>query len=1099
MNLRWNILTFILLTSLMAAPAVAQTNRALNLDGVDEWVKINSVCEHQFTGNNFTIECWGYLDSDEDYARFIAINTEDGGNKYLLSYQDNNGFTVYNPGGGGHMASNIHTKETWMHMAVTFSGSTAKFYLNGELISEMTGGHSPALYPGNQLSLGQEFDGSSTSDFLKGRIDEVRIWNTVRTQYQIQRTMDVEIPADTEGLVAYYNMDGTSSFTLLDHTSNGYDGFIYNRPSRIGSTTLKSYKPYFTGTTYYISDKEDLYWASHCVDAWGGSFYHTAHIACDASDFQSGGLFYHEGQGWLPIGSVSHPFTGMYNGNNKTVSGLVINPANDYSGYFGYTNGASIQNLGLLDLDINSSFNYSGALAGAIINTGIDECFVASDNSDIAAISNIGGLLGYANGSTIRNSYTTAAVSGDSNVGGICGNNRQSNFENCYAAGPVSCGSETTNGFIAYHSESGIYTNNFFDTQTTGQSSGIGATAKTTAQMQNVRTFIDTGSTGLTTAWDMKGKHLDDSGTADYWDMDQAGTVNNGYPILSRQTGADNLPFIPVFSGQGTAYAPFLIESLNDLQALSEDDLYWGSCFKQTANIDASATASWNENAGFKPIGNALRPFTGVYYGNEKIIEGLTINRPTESCVGFFGYLSGTAKVDYLWLKDVNITGDTKVGGLVGHFNPTSITYLKYLAVNGTVSANDEAGMVVGNFSLNHTPVSLSHIEHSYAQGAVTRRTGSSGTNFGGFAGAVNGAKIKDSYSTAAVCESEGVSWSGGDKGFVGADTGGTYTNLFFDTGSSGQSSDAAATGKTSIEMKDKNSFLDNGIGWFFIGRTTSVERWIWGINPFQNNGYPFMIWQPFQDIGSYSKVNTATNDLYYSVTMNGEITYVGSSPIVSHGFCWHTEYPPTLAHNSTTVNATPALGEFSADITGLSPSTKYYYRTYIITEADTIYSTAGSNFTTQIAPPFTGSGTAADPLQIGSLSDLQTLRSSPLYWDDYFILTADIDAANGSYNLGTHATRFTGSFDGNGHTISNLQNGIPSSSNVAFFPYTQGAVIKNLNLVNANITGYTMIAPLIAYCHSTVVKTAAAQVVGSTDQTMVIPPSALTLRVSSP
>ena len=70
-------------------------------------------------------------------------------------------------------------------------------------------------------------------------------------------------------------------------------------------------------------------------------------------------------------------------------------------------------------------------------------------------------------------------------------------------------------------------------------------------------------------------------------------------------------------------------------------------------------------------------------------------------------------------------------------------------------------------------------------------------------------------------------------------------------------------------------------------------------------------------------------------------------------------------------------------------------------------------------------------------------------------ILGADIDLANMDWTpIGKSGTSFNGTFDGNGHTISNLKINLPTSRNVGFFGTTSNGEIKNLTIKNAQVTG---------------------------------------------
>ena len=114
--------------------------------------------------------------------------------------------------------------------------------------------------------------------------------------------------------------------------------------------------------------------------------------------------------------------------------------------------------------------------------------------------------------------------------------------------------------------------------------------------------------------------------------IDGLGTVNNGYPFLSSQI----LTEAP--SGSGTFGAPYQIASLENLYWLMQNSSGWDKYFIQTADIAAKSTAYINFGKGFQQIGvNSDARFYGSYDGKDHTIDGLTINRPTESNIGLFG------------------------------------------------------------------------------------------------------------------------------------------------------------------------------------------------------------------------------------------------------------------------------------------------------------------------------------------------------------------------------------------------------------------------------------------------------------------------------
>jgi hypothetical protein len=116
------------------------------------------------------------------------------------------------------------------------------------------------------------------------------------------------------------------------------------------------------------------------------------------------------------------------------------------------------------------------------------------------------------------------------------------------------------------------------------------------------------------------------------------------------------------------------------------------------------------------------------------------------------------------------------------------------------------------------------------------------------------------------------------------------------------------------------------------------------------------------------------------------------------------------------------------------------------------------------------GSGTAGDPYKIGSAADLLTLAADANDYDANFILTADINlAASGPFttaviapdtnntNYSFEGTAFSGVFDGNGYTISNLIIDTDGAGNdyLGLFGYVgPGGEIKNLSLEDVSISG---------------------------------------------
>ena len=129
---------------------------------------------------------------------------------------------------------------------------------------------------------------------------------------------------------------------------------------------------------------------------------------------------------WTPIGmDKTKAYTGNFDGNGHTISGLYINSTAANTGMFGRIgSSAVVKNLTLADSVIRSTKNYTGAITGYIDDAAsVTNCHT-KNSVQVSAAVYTGGITGYQDDtSTLTRCSNAAEVTGANNVGGISGYN----------------------------------------------------------------------------------------------------------------------------------------------------------------------------------------------------------------------------------------------------------------------------------------------------------------------------------------------------------------------------------------------------------------------------------------------------------------------------------------------------------------------------------------------------------------------------------------------------------------------------------------------------------------------------------------------------
>jgi len=207
--------------------AWAQSNNALHFDGTNDYVSCANTNPTQFT-----VEAWVYptaLGKDQAIISALYVPSNKGmelhignDNKPIITISSN--FTFIDVKGSTALTAN-----TWTHLAATYNGTTVKLYING--IEANSVAASNYKYISGDVHLGKRYMDANYN--YTGRIDEVRIWSTARTQNEIAAAMNTSLTGAEANLLDYFNFNqgtaggtNTGITTLTDATIGANHGTL---------------------------------------------------------------------------------------------------------------------------------------------------------------------------------------------------------------------------------------------------------------------------------------------------------------------------------------------------------------------------------------------------------------------------------------------------------------------------------------------------------------------------------------------------------------------------------------------------------------------------------------------------------------------------------------------------------------------------------------------------------------------------------------------------------------------------------------------------------------------------------------------------------
>ena len=268
-------LACVFLMTFITIQAHTQTSNCLTFDGTDDYVSIPHNAALNFP--NFTFEAWINLSSTS--GGLTILSKGDGTDGSTTNYIFNVGAGSSNArlglfaGGSWYSVNTSLTTGKWYHAAVTVSGTTVTFYLNG--ISDGIATLSGAIYTGGTYAMKIGEQGSTCScNRMNGKLDEIRTWNTARTSTEIKLNLiNRNLSNSAAGLVAYYRFNEGSLTNAANACTNttGIDGTLTNGPVWAASPVqFATNTLHFNGSSNYIqlNNRISIGSSNFTLEAW---------------------------------------------------------------------------------------------------------------------------------------------------------------------------------------------------------------------------------------------------------------------------------------------------------------------------------------------------------------------------------------------------------------------------------------------------------------------------------------------------------------------------------------------------------------------------------------------------------------------------------------------------------------------------------------------------------------------------------------------------------------------------------------------------------------------------------------------------------------
>ena len=486
---------------------------------------------------------------------------------------------------------------------------------------------------------------------------------------------------------------------------------------------------------------------------------------------------------WTPIGmDKTKAYTGNFDGNGHTISGLYINSTAANTGLFGYVGAAGeIKNVTISDSVITSTQNYTGAVVGDSKGN-ITNCHTTAttrvtganyvggivgeldSNMSLAQCSNAGevqgtGTSGYAGGiagrvqsnasNALTDSYNTGRITGVANVGGIAGHlYNGGGIQNVYNTGSVSASKGVAGGIVGafrYGTLKNAYNAGLVEASTKGGVAGRLEWTGGNKTLQNVfysdeyeavgnlnGCTIQNGTATAKTSDGLKALTSEDLGGG--FAADTNG-INSGYPVLAWQNGTvksdDPEKDDNGWQGEAAKDAPQQKDGVYQIGTPEELAWFAEKAKQDSTDLKAVLTADLDLNNNvWTGIGGqtADTGFAGTLDGAGHTIKNLYLKNGK----GLIPYNKGT-------VKNLTLEGLLKGGDETAALTGSNAGTLEEITSNVTVTGGNKIAGIAGNNTKDGV------IKDCHNTGAVTGESYAAGIvayNEGSVSGCSNTAVI---------------------------------------------------------------------------------------------------------------------------------------------------------------------------------------------------------------------------------------------------------------------------------------------------------------------------------------------------------------------